>query len=180
MRCDSNMKLIGMGISMYADDYKRLGSLLPPDLQTLLATEQLTADVFTCPSSSDTKATGPTTQAVLSDLAKPGHCSYIYVGAGLTVSCNPNCVLLLEDPINHGLAGAHILYADGHVEWQTLDVVISYLNDLAGGRNPPSKPSMTLQQATASYNRYWKSLMPQLKTGACNIASAQAATLPVE
>ena len=108
----SNLRQIGQAIQMYANEHNHQ---FPSDLATLLATEDLTPDVFTCPESSDSRAQGATTQETLADFAKPGHCSYLYFGAGMHDTDNPNFVVASEPLINHQGSGANDLFLDGHV-----------------------------------------------------------------
>ena len=93
LRCASNMKQIGLGAIMYANDH---GGHLPDDLDTILKTQDLSPEAFVCPSSNDTAATGPTTQAVIDDMNAQGHLSYIYTGKGLTTQAAADVVILYE------------------------------------------------------------------------------------
>jgi prepilin-type processing-associated H-X9-DG protein len=99
---------------MYANEYNHQ---FPKDFATLLVTEDITSDVFICPDSNDTPAAGPTTQAVVADFAKPGHCSYRYFGAGMHDRDNPQTVVATEPLANHNDQGANVLFLDGHVEF---------------------------------------------------------------
>src|SRR5438874_12531225 len=62
VKCASCLRQIGQAAFIYANEH---GGQLPPDLPTLLQTEDITAEVFVCPSSTNVdKATGATTQQV--------------------------------------------------------------------------------------------------------------------
>jgi prepilin-type processing-associated H-X9-DG protein len=165
--CGSRLRTIGQAIALYAADN---AGHYPPDLQTVLTTQQITSDTFICPTSSDTKAVAP------AQLSQPGHCSYIYIGADFTDKANPDSVVAIEDPANHRLEKAAILFADGHVEFLDLPHTMQILNDLAAGRNPPSQTTtFTQSSAEKDYNQHWKSRMPQLKTGLWPIPTTQPA-----
>jgi prepilin-type processing-associated H-X9-DG protein len=168
VKCASNMRQIGQAILLYQQDY---AGAHPPDLTAVLATQQLSSDVFWCPSSPDTRS--PTTQR----LAQPGHCSYIYVGSSFARS-GPDAVLLFEDPANQELEGGNMVFADGHAEWLALPQFMSILQDLSAGINPPSTQPTTLTQSAAEklYKAQWQSRMPQLKSGVWRIPSTQPTT----
>lgn len=109
-KCLSNMHQIGLAIQLYQNDF---GGSYPETLDQLLENEQITAPVFVCPSSNDTAADGPTTQALLSDFHRPGHESYIYIGAGLTGgTVTPDMVVLYEPQANH-IDKMNLLFGDG-------------------------------------------------------------------
>lgn len=116
VKCASNVRQIGQAIAIYANDH---GGQFPPDLQTVLENEDVTASVFTCPSSNDTPApTAATTQATAAGLLQPGHLSYLYLGKGLTdQSAGVDTVILYEPLANHASAGMNVLFGDFHVEW---------------------------------------------------------------
>lgn len=108
-------------------------------------------------------------------MAKPGHCSYIYVGAGTWAWSPPAAIWMLEDPANHSMAGGHVLYADGHVDFLPLSQLMPCFNDLAAGRNPPASPAVTTSAACDDYKKNWQSRMPLLKTGVWAIPATQPA-----
>jgi prepilin-type processing-associated H-X9-DG protein len=113
--CASNMHQIGLAILLYQNDF---GGVYPPSVDELLENEQITPQVFICPDSNDTAAAGPTTQAVIADLHKPGHLSYIYIGQGLTDKTVTDDMVVLYEPLtNHAGDGMNLLFGDGHAEW---------------------------------------------------------------
>jgi prepilin-type processing-associated H-X9-DG protein len=120
VRCASNLRQIGQAIQMYANEHNHQ---LPPNLSAVLENEDLTPEVFVCPETSDIPATGPTTQGVLADFAKPGHCSYLYFGTGLLDTGDPKTVIAAEPLTNHAGSGANVLFLDGHVEFLPAPVV---------------------------------------------------------
>ena len=114
VNCASNLRQIGQAILLYANGNH---GAYPDHLEKLLLTQDITSEVFTCPSSNDEKALGATTQEVAANLSTKGHLSYIYVGAGLTKDSPAQSVVLYEPLLNHDEDGSNVLFADGHVEW---------------------------------------------------------------
>ena len=110
----SNLRQIGQAILMYSNENH---GAYPPDLSTLLVTEDITADVFVSPLSSDTRAEGPTTRAVVDQLSKPGHCTYRYLGCGCNSKTVPDAAIVAYEPPTDVNPGGNVLFGDGHVEW---------------------------------------------------------------
>ena len=137
-KCASNLHQIGLGIWLYANDHN---GVYPDSLQTVAAAEQLTPNVFVCPSASDEPSTAPTTQGQMDDLAVPGHCSYIYLGAGLTTATVlPNQVLAYEPLTNHKNDGMNVLFGDGHAEWIEMSRATKILAALKAATRPVILP----------------------------------------
>jgi prepilin-type processing-associated H-X9-DG protein len=107
VKCAANERSIGQAILLYENDFH---GQYPPDLVTLAKTESVPLSVFVCPSSNDTPASSPDT------LMSGGHCSYVYLGKGLTSQSDPITVVLCENSSDHD-KGGNLLYADGHVEF---------------------------------------------------------------
>ncbi|MHC4629379.1 MAG: hypothetical protein ACYTDV_20570 [Planctomycetota bacterium] len=91
------MSGLGKAILIHCNDYN---DELPPDLETLKRTAEVTDKSLICP------ATG------LKE-------SFIYRGAGLTTSAIPMMVTVYETAGNHGEDGRNVLFLDSHVEWVT-------------------------------------------------------------
>jgi prepilin-type processing-associated H-X9-DG protein len=153
IKCASNMKQIGLAAIMYANDH---GGGFPDNLETLLETEDLIPAVMNCPTTGETPASGPTTQAVIEDFRKPGHISYVYVGKGLTVKSAADVVVLFEPLRNHtnnGMKvwserladhsgdGMNVLFADGQVEWLGNADGLSILAQFDSGVRPIRFPA---------------------------------------
>lgn len=133
LKCASNLRQIGQGVQMYANENK---GAFPDDFAALLLTQDITSEVFVCYITNDTRAEGPTTQAVAANLTAGGHLSYVYVGKGLT-SYSPQTAVVAYEPLsNHG-NGTNVLYADGHIEWRTAAEAKWLMAELAAGHNPP-------------------------------------------
>ena len=114
VKCASNERQIGMAIGLYAESH---GGKYPDRLEDLLLTQDVTSELFCCPSSNDEKASGETPAEQAANLSTPHHLSYLYLGKGLTTSSPPDTVVLTETPSNHDDDGGNVLFADGHVEW---------------------------------------------------------------
>jgi len=117
IKCAANMRMIFLAMDDYA---KKNNGLLPPTLGALLTTEDITSEIFVCPSSNQERAPGDTGDAQAAELARdPQHyCSYIYVAAGLKLdeAAQPRRVLLYEALSNHKV-GMNVLYSDGTAEF---------------------------------------------------------------
>ena len=110
----ANLRSIGQAILMYSDDNK---GQYPDSFETLLLNEDVTSGIFVNPASDDIPATGPTSQAVASQLSAGGHLSYVYLGRGLTAkTVTPETVLAYELIQNPG-GGSNMLFGDGHVDY---------------------------------------------------------------
>jgi hypothetical protein len=79
LTCASNLRQIGQAVQMYANENH---GVFAPDMATLLLTQDLTSEAFICGATHDTRASGPTTQAVAANLGAAGHLSYVYSGKG--------------------------------------------------------------------------------------------------
>jgi hypothetical protein len=132
-RCSSNLRSIGQAVQMYANENR---GNFPPDFATLLLTQDLTSEIYVCFATNDTRATGPTTQAIADQLSAGGHVSYVYVGRGLTLKSPADAVVAYEPAANHGKAGC-VLYADGHVNWVKAAQMKKLVDELNAGHNPP-------------------------------------------
>jgi len=138
VKCGSNLRQIGQGIMMYANDHK---GRFPTTLDLLISDQDMSPEVFTCPSTNDVSAKGATTQQIVADFAKPGRCSYIYVGGNLNTTTATAAHIAAYEPLaNHKGTGMNVLFGDGHAEWLDVKAANYMLAELAAGRNPP-KPA---------------------------------------
>lgn len=137
IRCQRNLSMISNGLLLYTTDRASRGAY-PDDLLPLLVDGEMSPEMFVCPESNDTKATGPTTQTIFADFAKPGRCSYVYRAAGLTTATvTPKHVLAHERLGNHSDPGINVLFGDGSVEWLDADKAKKLIAELDAGHNPP-------------------------------------------
>jgi prepilin-type processing-associated H-X9-DG protein len=110
------LRSIGQAILLYENDFH---GNYPDSLSTVYENEgtYIDSSIFVNPASNDTPASGPTTQAIAKQLTAGGHLSYVYVGAGLTVSTvKPDTVIAYEILQNPG-DGSNVLFGDGRVDY---------------------------------------------------------------
>ncbi len=134
VKCASNLRQIGQAILLYANENR---SAYPQSLDQLVLTQDITAECFVCPSTNDTKATGNTPQAIVTDMAGGGHVSYVYVGEGMTSNVSPDAVVAYEPFGNHADEGTNILFGDGHVAFFSKARADRMIKQLEAGRNAP-------------------------------------------
>ena len=135
VKCQSNMRQIGQGILLYANENK---GKYPPSMGILVKTEELTPEVFVCPTNNHLPVTAG---LAVDDQVKwvNENADYVYVGAGLNSTAGPEVIVLYEKPGAHEGQGMNILYGDGHVEFQTMQSAMQQIqkqnaNKKGGGR----------------------------------------------
>ena len=173
IRCSYNLRQLGLAMLSYAGEN---GHAFPDSLPTLLLSQALDPKLFLCFSSQDSEASGSGPAEQAAALLNSGHCSYIYVGAGLTDACNPNSVVAFEDPAHHRMRGGNVLYADGHVSFETLSDVVQIVAELEAGRNPPRISPLSEKQAKALYEKTWKPKLPSMLSGTWGASLPQPTT----
>jgi prepilin-type processing-associated H-X9-DG protein len=117
VKCASNLRQIGLACVLYANGDPQ--GRFPASFEVVLSTQDITPEIFCCPSSADERATGSTTQAQVAQLSAGGHLSYVYVGSSVKNSDAADVVVAYEPLKNHHGAGMNVLFVDGHVEWLT-------------------------------------------------------------
>jgi prepilin-type processing-associated H-X9-DG protein len=134
----ANLRAIGQAISIYSDDHQ---GQYPDSFETILLNVDVTGGIFASPSGNDSPATGPTSQAVASQLSAGGHLSYVYLGRGLTAkTVTPDTVLAYELIQNPG-SGSNVLFGDGHVEAVDAATIAKIIARAASGQFPVTMPS---------------------------------------
>jgi len=126
VKCASNMRQIGQALLLYANENR---GDYPPDLETLLLTQDIGADVFCCPSSNDEIAPGATVEDQATNLSAGGHLSYVYLGSEDGSSTSAEQIVLYEPITNHGGDGGNALFGDGHVEFLNKQMLQKTLAD---------------------------------------------------
>jgi prepilin-type processing-associated H-X9-DG protein len=125
------MRQIALACVMYANNHQ---GQYPDDWTTIRLNQDLTPDVFFCPSTSDMSLAGPTTAAIAGRL---GDSSYVYLGKGMTLQSPPNAVVLYDRPENHHGEHMNVLHVDGRVEWLSKDDADKVIAEVTAGHNPP-------------------------------------------
>ena len=133
VKCRANLMQIGLAMQLYANENK---GQFPPRPEDLILTQDITPEIFICPSTNDTLAPGATPQQQAANLSAGGHHSYIYLGAGKNSSVASTVILVYESPSNHK-GRFNALYGDGHVEFLTGAISQKTLSELQAGYNPP-------------------------------------------
>lgn len=132
IKCVSNMRNIHRAMALFA---KENGGALPQSVGQLL--DHIDASAFVCHSSQDKTAVGATTREVAANLLKSDHCSYVYVGAGMTWPVGADVVIAYEESDNHDGEGIHVLFGDGVVKWNSAEEAEQLLKTL---KKPASLP----------------------------------------
>ena len=121
---------------MYAGENR---GRFPDTFATLMLTQDITTEMFICPSSQGERAQGETPQQQAANLKAPNHLSYVYAGKGLDTSALRQAIVAYELMDNHNRDGINFLYADGHVEFHRRQDAESFIAELAAGHNPPRR-----------------------------------------
>jgi hypothetical protein len=124
VKCASNMRQIGMAILLYSNDMK---GAYPPDLGTLLKTEDITAAVFVCPDTGKSPPPGMSPDEAADWVNK--NTDYVYIGSNLKQGAAPSVVVCYEKPEDHGNDGQNILFGDGHIEFCKPELAQKLIND---------------------------------------------------
>jgi prepilin-type processing-associated H-X9-DG protein len=136
IKCASNLRTIGQALFMYSNEPANAGAF-PPDLIAVARTQDITADVFVCPSSYDDR---PDTSD-WADKMVPGNgfCSYVYYyDPKQTIRTAPATFVLMYEPLaDHDDDGVNFLFADGHVDWLEKKTAAAAIKELEARQNPP-------------------------------------------
>jgi prepilin-type processing-associated H-X9-DG protein len=125
VKCASNLRIIGQAMLLYSNDHK---GQYPPDLGTLLRTQEITIDVFVCPSG-DNQVPPQVRNGGIDQMVQwvNANGDYVYLGAGKNNQSPADEPLVYEKPHDHGGDGMNLLYGDGHVEFQTMPGAVEEL-----------------------------------------------------
>jgi hypothetical protein len=130
LKCAANLRVIAQAVEMYAVENR---GVFPPDVPTLVATQNLVGDHFVCYRTGDGPAVGASGQALSNQLtAAAGHLSYVYCGAGMNDKAPASTVIAYEPLANHG-DGMWVAYADTKVEWLDAKRGRKLIAELAAG-----------------------------------------------
>jgi prepilin-type processing-associated H-X9-DG protein len=123
VKCASNMRQIGQGIILYANENK---GNFPPDQGTIFLTQDIHHSRFICPSSGHEPNIAPSPRPNTPEYEKwrkdvaeaiNKNSDYVYPGKGMNFNVGAETIILYEKPDAHGGQGMNILYGDGHVEF---------------------------------------------------------------
>ncbi len=115
VKCASNLKQIGLAGLLYSNENRGKHA---PTLGELLRTQDITIDVFSCPSSGDEVPAEVRAGDMDAKVAWVNeHSSYVYTGDGKNNAMPAEDVLCYERMHNHDGDGINILFGDGHVEF---------------------------------------------------------------
>ena len=120
VKCATNMRQIGMGVLLYANENRGKYPATLGDLAAALAGE-IAPEVFLCPTS-DTDPPPPEVRQDKQKLAEwvNGNADYVYVGQHYDQRAAAETVIAYEKLDNHERQGMNLLFNDGHVEWMFL------------------------------------------------------------
>lgn len=119
VKCQSNLTQIGRAMLLYSNENK---GKAPPDLGTLLLTQDLDISVFACPGDSDIPAA--VRKMKVEDQAKwvNENAHYVYLKPNVALTrLDADHVLVYEKVDAHDGDGMNILYADGHAEFHMIE-----------------------------------------------------------
>ena len=117
IKCASCLRQIGQAALLYANDH---GGVLPSDLIAMYRTQDITPEVFTCPSSDVWKAEGATQEKVVASMFAGDHLSYAWTGAGLTTAAPADVIVAFDLELHVPMdgvstTGMNVLFAAGSV-----------------------------------------------------------------
>jgi prepilin-type processing-associated H-X9-DG protein len=119
VKCASNMRQIAQAMLLYSNDNQ---GNYPPDLGTLVTTQDIEPIAFLCP---DSNRKLPGNWGNMDNDKKlawiNANSDYVYVGAGKTNATPADEILVYEKDRNHKHQGMNMVFADGHVEWQSME-----------------------------------------------------------
>jgi prepilin-type processing-associated H-X9-DG protein len=130
VKCGSNERQIGQAILLYSNENR---GKYPPDLGTLVKTQDITAEVFVCPTGEKTVPRNLATKDAQAKWVNENS-DYVYIGAGKTSAIGADVIVLYEKPDAHQGQGMNILYGDGHVEFQLMPNAQRMIEDQQAGR----------------------------------------------
>jgi hypothetical protein len=145
--CARNLRQIGQALLLYAMDHH--SSTYPDDLMAIFD-EDVNPNILICPEGTEKPArAGPTTRETIANVRAGAHCSYVYLGKGMSIDAKFGTVLAYCQ--NHN--GTFVLFGDGSTIYLNRAESASMLAELRAGYNPPrvgTVPSLTIASAPAT------------------------------
>jgi prepilin-type processing-associated H-X9-DG protein len=128
VKCASNLRQIGQACLLYSNENR---GKYPNDIAEIIRTQDITPQVFVCPSTGTTLPRG-LQPAQLAQWTQENS-NYVYVGKGLKNSATAETVVCYEKLEDHDNDGINVLFGDGHVEFIQREQAKVLIPDLAGG-----------------------------------------------
>jgi hypothetical protein len=136
---ESQLMLIGMAFRDYCTENNEWPDSIPSFY--MAKSHECPSSFFISPRRTETTAVGPSTQAIADQLADGGHCSYVYLGRGLTKdNLAPNTIIMYE-LLTDSDPGTAVLYADGHTEYVDAATAAKIVSRANTGTFPVTRPS---------------------------------------
>ena len=122
----SNLRELNGYIIRYANDH---GGQYPPTLGDLAIYDStMDPKLLIVPWGLSVPADGQTPQQRAAQINAGGHCSYRYLGAGLTTqTAAPYTVIAYEDDGSNPIGVTYCLFGDGHGETMTVPQIMQYV-----------------------------------------------------
>ncbi len=128
VKCASNLRMIGLAMTLYSNEN---GGRYPNTLGDLVRKQDVSVEVFVCPSSvnevpAQVKQAGGEAAAAWVN----ANADYVFVAMGKANNLPPDAVVVYEKPENHEFEGINVLFADGHVEFVMFDAALELIPEL--------------------------------------------------
>lgn len=134
LSCQVNLATIGRALNQYAAMHN---NRYPPDLATIVLSGDITPKMLCCPTSHDSPAWTLYASDLAAEVAKPRHCSYQFLAAGLsTYRLHSDVPLVIEKSPFHG-GYFNVLFADGHTD----SISQNDINGVLKNSPTPTSPS---------------------------------------
>lgn len=129
VKCASNLRQIGQGCFLYANDHRKY----PADLGTMVQAVDLHPEVMVCPSGDNSLPAHVRMGGVAAQVQWVNqNADYVYLGTTVRPNDPAEKILAYEKIDNHQREGINLLFNDGHVEWMHLPRAIEEIRKQTG------------------------------------------------